>query len=85
MKLFSALAVALSIPASFAIGAWAQDHRVRDYYLRQGRIAAYYEVIGHGRMLYLTCIEGGCVAERRTSETITQIVNPLLENEGVAR
>jgi len=79
-KLSAALFCA-AIPASFALGAWAQDSRMRDHYRSQGRIEAYKNIQRDGLKAYLTCIEGGCEAERDMQIFVAAIAKARIHEE----
>ena len=79
-KLPAALLCA-AIPVSFALGAWAQDSRMRDHYRSQGRIEAYKNIQRDGLKAYLTCIDGNCEAERETQIFVAAIAEARIHEE----
>lgn len=83
MNKLGALAIAISIPASFALGAWAQDYRVHDAYVREGRVQSSYETISSGYMIYLQCLSDHCERERYASEMVHDIGKQQLNEAGV--
>jgi hypothetical protein len=75
-----ALFAALGIPAAFAAGAWAQNERVREPYLREGAHAGYRDIESDAVMAYLKCLKEapGCEQQRQTYDAVAAMVRARL-------
>lgn len=85
MTRIEAFIAGVSIVAAFAMGAWAENQRVRDHYMREGEIKALYHVAFDGYMVYLRCLGDDCTKEKAISDAIVAVADMELKKRGVPR
>lgn len=68
MKLLRITGISIGVVAIFAAGMIFQDHRVKNQYIKVGKVEATWDQVFDGYMLYLTCLKDDCSAERRIGD-----------------
>jgi len=78
-----ALGITTGVVLTFAAGAWAQDQRMREHYIQEGRMQANWDWLFQGHMVYLGCLSDHCEREKFASELVVARAERELNDDGV--